>query len=471
MADAMPHYVYFLHQLTMVVYIIAFFIPVIANGELWDIDRSLLGKFAVMGGIDCLCTLIVIIAAPHVAGPIQILLMQGVLPATLVATRIAFGRKYLWVHYAGAAIIVGGILFSIFDPSTHAHAHSGDTHHGDDGGDGAPHQSGKEVILWSLFFFSFNIPAAISSVYKEYVFKNADREISINLLNAWVSVFQFAFGILWVPVVAPLQDTPFKDIPSNFAGGGICLFKHRDDHPDGGDFCAPYTTLVVFFCLFCNVAWNVFILLIIKHATATLMFVANTLTIPLANLGFSVPFVTQHGPTPRSRITWEGLVALSVTLLGLFVYQTKDEPEDEPESPSPNPQSPHPAPPTDGINSPLLPPRPPAHSPAPLSQHGTINGSSSARPIGVPAHTPQDTLLASPTLRRDQTVSSYRRATPSSSYMGRSFTRLGGASFTGIRHSSAASSANHPFSSPAPGALPGSPGDVVWASKRTYSQF
>ena len=33
MADALPSYVYFLHQLTMMVYIVAFFLPVILTGR------------------------------------------------------------------------------------------------------------------------------------------------------------------------------------------------------------------------------------------------------------------------------------------------------------------------------------------------------------------------------------------------------------------------------------------------------
>lgn len=99
MADAMPHYVYFLHQLTMFVYVICFTVPVILAGEFFHITRSLIrcvgalapffglqvrahlrasfrSKFMVMGLLDNFCTLIVILCAPHVYGPIQILLMQ-----------------------------------------------------------------------------------------------------------------------------------------------------------------------------------------------------------------------------------------------------------------------------------------------------------------------------------------------------------------------------------------------------------
>lgn len=92
-------------------------------------------------------------------------------------------------------------------------------------------------------------------------------------------------------------------------------------------------------------ARNFFILLLIKYASATMMFVANTVTIPIANLGFSIPFVTNGGPTQvsslyacgvcvrvhpslscacrlqRAKITWEGLLSLFLTLCGMIVYQ------------------------------------------------------------------------------------------------------------------------------------------------------
>jgi len=437
----------------MLVYIAAFFTPVILGGELRAVSWPLLRKFAVMGGIDCCCTLIVIMAAPHVAGPVQILLMQGVLPATLLATRIAFGRRYLWVHYLGAAIIVIGILFSILDPSTDDHAaRSGSK---PSSASNEP-QSHRMAIVWGLFFFSFNIPAAISSVYKEWVFKTSETEISINLLNAWVSFFQFFFGLLFVPVVAPLEDTAFSDIPANFGDGAVCLFAHRENR--SGDYCAGYTTIVVFLCLFCNVAWNVFILLIIKNATASLMFVANTLTIPLANLGFAVPFVVAGGPTPRSRITWEGIMALVVTLAGLAVYQTKAEPEDEATAPSPPP-------PKDHVNTPLL---APSASPLPLppASGGSINASSTApRAIGFGGTpSPSANIIASPLLV--PSPSGHTRT--SSSVVARSFgTRFGGASFTGLRMASTPTSGHIGVT----GATPGSPGDAVWRPGRTYSQF
>ena len=47
--------------------------------------------------------------------------------------------------------------------------------------------------------------AAIGSVYKEYTFVNAVKEIDINVMNAWVSFFQFFFGLALFPVAAPLE--------------------------------------------------------------------------------------------------------------------------------------------------------------------------------------------------------------------------------------------------------------------------
>ena len=44
----------------------------LSAGKLKDITWSLARKFCLMGAIDCLCTMSVIMAAPHVFGPMQV---------------------------------------------------------------------------------------------------------------------------------------------------------------------------------------------------------------------------------------------------------------------------------------------------------------------------------------------------------------------------------------------------------------
>ena len=67
--------------------------------------------------------------------------MQGVIPATLVATRIAFGRRFKFMHYLGAFVIVAGIAVSVISDRLERVDTVGNT------------------VLWALLFFFFNIPA------------------------------------------------------------------------------------------------------------------------------------------------------------------------------------------------------------------------------------------------------------------------------------------------------------------------
>eukprot|EP00030_Apusomonadida_sp_AF-17_P007494 a841554_96.p1 GENE.a841554_96~~a841554_96.p1 ORF type:complete len:473 (+),score=157.26 a841554_96:185-1420(+) len=292
----------------MLVYVVAFFIPVALARELSLISWPVLRKFCLMGFMDALCTLVVILAAPYVPGPLQIIYMQGVLPGTLAASIFFLKKRYLWSHYLGATIILAGITLSALDSHEDGSTPS------------------RRPWLWSLLFLSFNVPASISSVYKEHVFRTAQPTdgVSVNTMNFWVSFCQFFWGLCFAPIVVPLLGLSWHSLPGTFSQGAACLFAHQKQ--DVTSTCTGYTTAVTALTFTFNIGWNFFILLLIKHASATMMFLSNTATIPLASLGFAIPFVVSGGVTPRANVTWEIVVSLVVVIGGLVIYQWSHEP-------------------------------------------------------------------------------------------------------------------------------------------------
>lgn len=304
--DCVSSYTFFLNQLTMAVYVVGFFVPVLAAGQLcgpWASRRYLL-RYFVMAALDALCTLVVILAAPYVPGPLQIIYLQGVIPGTMLFSYFFLRKRYVWSHILGAAVILGAIALSA------VHSNQQDA------------KSGSHV-LWHVLFLSFNIPASMSSVYKEYVFRNADVELPLNVVNMWVSVFQFWWTIVYSPVIVPVQGISWHQLPTTFAKGGACLFAHHD----GGlqDSCDWYSTAVML-CFFAStLAWNYCCLYLIKNASALLMFVSSTASIPLASLGFAVPLLVRGSCTPKAKVTWEVVVALLGVLAGLALYNKTAE--------------------------------------------------------------------------------------------------------------------------------------------------
>ena len=67
-----------------------------------------------------------------------------------------------------------------------------------------------------------------------------------------------------------------------------------------------------------NIAYNVFLLLVIKHGSAALMYIASTLVLPLGSAAFTIKAFMGVHATPFNVYTGVGL---GVILLGLIIYR------------------------------------------------------------------------------------------------------------------------------------------------------
>jgi hypothetical protein len=113
-----------------------------------------------------------------------------------------------------------------------------------------------------------------------------------------------------------VQGISISDIPQNFVDGGKCWMLGENSQPD--DDCAKSLQYVSTYMLF-NVAYNILLVLILKFGSATLMFVASAVVIPLANICFTFKFIMGDYATPL-RVT--DIVGLVVILLGLGLYRS-----------------------------------------------------------------------------------------------------------------------------------------------------
>eukprot|EP00003_Mantamonas_plastica_P001496 TRINITY_DN1104_c0_g1_i2.p1 TRINITY_DN1104_c0_g1~~TRINITY_DN1104_c0_g1_i2.p1 ORF type:complete len:291 (-),score=71.44 TRINITY_DN1104_c0_g1_i2:351-1223(-) len=183
-----------------------------------------------------------------------------------------------------------------------------------------------------MVFFSNNIPTALSSVYKEIAFKA--QSMDVMYLNAWVALFQFLLGLVLAPVAAPLQNMQLSEIPGNLWDGtkcfllGINTITHcpANDPSCVVDDCGP-ALLAVSAYITANIFYNIFLLLVLKHGSAALMFIASTVIIPLANITFTFKFIMGDHASTLSGYDIGGLV---VILTGLILYRSVSEGSDEP---------------------------------------------------------------------------------------------------------------------------------------------
>jgi len=228
---------------------------------------------------------------------------------------------YQTTQYIGAVIIMGGIVVSMWDSLTKKGASSGGN------------------ALYEMIFFLATVPTAVSGVYKEIAFRDQE-DMDVWYLNGWVALFQFIFGLTYAPLAATMSGLPIHEIPSNLYGGFLCWLLGRNtitSHCLAVQPCGPPNIRCCDSCdgslrgissmpafwgmsmyMIANIAYNVFLVLVIKYGSAALMYIASTIVLPLGTLSFTIHAFM--GDNARKFTPYSG-AGLLIILIGLVIYR------------------------------------------------------------------------------------------------------------------------------------------------------
>eukprot|EP00741_Cyanophora_paradoxa_P004522 tig00000808_g4391.t1 len=321
MLDSMKNYPFFLNQLTSFVYLPIFFS--------WCWSQMYMGKFPmeqtrfpkrrflIMGLLDAVQGVCVTFAGSAVSLAMQPLLGQGIIPTTMLLSYIFLKVRFRLLQYAGALTIFAGIVVSLY-PALSA---------GPAGGSGA----GSRALFFEILFFCGNIPSALSTVYKEIVFKEDDIDVMYMVSdgagrqNAYVAFFQFLLGVLSAPLAVAMDDSgtlTMAGIPRHLWQGTLCFVLERDSTP--GDACGAglgaRASGVLYMAV--NIFYNILLLLVLKYSSATLLYVASTVILPLVSLCSASQRLMGPSARPLSAYDVGGLVLI---LGGLAMYRAVRE--------------------------------------------------------------------------------------------------------------------------------------------------
>lgn len=315
----------FLNQFVVLVCTIFFFAIVAVknyNGDyedqksVWWRSRRRLVWFLGMAFFDTLALYISMLASKDISAPLRALLMQGSIPLTMVCSYIFLNRRYSFFHYAGAFTIVLGIFLLLssvlFTPDQSSGKFQSDPY-------------------WATLFAFSCLPMALGSCLKEYVLTHPTRPQEMNLVNAWVALWQFVLGMILSPagyLIEAESDAPrdTADLPQNFLDGFQCGVLGMNVPPDHMD-CGKGVYLVWTYVLICC-AFNMLMLWVIKEGTAVLFFVANAATIPLVSL-ISTSVVYMWLGLDRVDFRLSQVIGLVVIMAGMTLYQHAGDVDEE----------------------------------------------------------------------------------------------------------------------------------------------
>jgi len=330
--NSFQNYPFFLNQLTNYGYIPIFGVVVLYEVLFTKLVTKEMRvfpwwKFLIMGALDAVCGYFVVIGGIDTSGPMQQLLNQAIIPVTMVGAFFILKERYSWIQVVGSLLIVGGVVTSLLPSLLNKQDNTGN------------------VFFWNMFYLCQVIPFAASNVYKDIAFKAVDMDVWY--LQFWDVFWQSVFGTMLFPIntiLPPPANVSWQQIPGNMHSGLLCLMGNNQIVPDGtATSCdLPHATqpcdacenswFILLIYMAINVAYNVFILLVIKYGSATVLSIAQTVRLPLTNICFGFKFIMGKDMTP---FKGEAVYGLAIILAGLISYRVgalrKKKPEGEEE--------------------------------------------------------------------------------------------------------------------------------------------
>lgn len=288
----------------------AFYLPT-SYGYIWACIRWFPGvisdesrvipqyKWAIMGFLDSIAGIMQSLSIAKIQnGSLVTLLLQSAIPLSMIITKVGLKTKYKMEKYVGAVIVTAGLVVALLPSFMNP----------DKSGSDAP--DGTTVAIWSTVLMFSVVPMCLSSVYKEKALGDAD--IDPIYMNGYVALYQFLFAFPLLYPSAMAEGLATGDIWKNLADGAKC-FVGIDTL--ASDSCGNGT---LFTCLYliANLGYNVLIIVLLQYGGSNILWLSITFTVPLANIGFALPFMPN--PQSLSPANWAALV---IIMLGLIVYR------------------------------------------------------------------------------------------------------------------------------------------------------
>lgn len=265
-------------------------------------------KFFLFGVFDGLAGFLFSIGAPNTPATLQNIINQTIIPMTMVASFIVLRARYGLGKIGGAGIILAGAFVALIPLFT------------------SNKNSDNPPALWYaiLIYVSNNVPQALSNVTKELAFGQV--VLDVYYMGSWVAWFQLGVSLSLLPVtmLPGFGGISASDIPDQIQNGYFCLLGWNTLPGDSCEYNYLFTGMYVLV----NFGYNIFILLVTKHASATLFTLAFALRLPLTQVVYTLHFIMFQF---TEDFNWETIVSLVVVLLGFAIYSAASSPA-EPEA-------------------------------------------------------------------------------------------------------------------------------------------
>ena len=311
------------------------------------------------------------LASCYISGPLRILLPQAAIPFSMLFSWYFQNKRFRLIQYAGAFVVILGI-FLVLEPmllpttskaaTTNTTAFVCETNlqqfdvdefcyicqeETTEEGCLSHNQTQTDDIIqlctwipetdaetsadkwtgmiWSLAVILSCIPMTLSSLYKEITVSKV--EVEPLYMNGWTAFFQLFPSLALAVAAGPVFSPPISphELPRHLLDAWNCYYHGRGtvDHGCHLDDECGKAFLLWNFNYVLVVLYTVFSVLLLKYGSASLLYLALTITVPLGNLAFCLPFMPGYAPM---RLT--DILGLVVIVLGLALYRSSGATEE-----------------------------------------------------------------------------------------------------------------------------------------------
>jgi drug/metabolite transporter (DMT)-like permease len=142
-------------------------------------------KLILTGIFDALNGLLIVYSSSlqRTPGSLQAILMQSIIPFTIVFSKIILKKVYSLTHFYGAGITLVGLIISLIPTFYNFSATNG--------------------LFWPSIFLIGNIPAVLMNIIEEDIFLETKNKYDSVFLLAWESLYQLITVILlfWTDII------------------------------------------------------------------------------------------------------------------------------------------------------------------------------------------------------------------------------------------------------------------------------
>lgn len=263
--------------------------------------------FAIVGLFNALNGFMCVFSVPHVPGAIQTLLIQSIVPFTMLFSFLFLNVLYNRLQYVAFLVLVCALFVQLLPSIIEGTA----------GGSQKTAQKQDGAVFWMVVCMFAQVPLSLGSIYQEYAFSKA--KVNVVYMISWTSLAQFVCLVLFFPLnfVPKFGNMEPQKVGRYFRNATLCVVNHADEFIDPNGYC-KYAGIHLMAYVLAMLLSNIAQAFLVKYAGANLVVLILTMATPITAIAFTQEWIMGQFIESFNKTS---IFALVLITLGIFMFR------------------------------------------------------------------------------------------------------------------------------------------------------